>query len=428
MSSANHPFEQWSRLVGGPWNEGPVPWRRGVLAGEQLRTLVTNGYIKNMRENEIELCEASLDLQISDEAYELKDGSIKPFQGESYRSQTLSTTGHEQILPQDGYFFLKREKTYVFRAVQSLDVAKLFGAPIYGQATAKSTVGRVDALVRLILDGCGTYEYFDPTVFRRSNGEFFIEVTPFSFDLRIPKGSKLNQLRLFIGSPSECEIKGDEFWRYTILHADRRYPAKPRLSLNLSAISTPLGKTSVVASAFRAINEGEPEPIRLSTGANDPEKFFRPVRAAYSNEGERADINPAVNKCSIQVQNGGFYIMRSLERLCLPPTVAVYVRATNETLGELRIHYAGFVHPWFGWQPIKDSGDPGDQADGEQARRGTPLIFEVRGYGGTVKLRHGEVVAKLEFYEMSQATEKPEPTDDDYTFQELKLSKVFRGK
>ena len=77
----------------------------------------------------------------------------------------------------------------------------------------------------------------------------------------------------------------------------------------------------------------------------------------------------------------------------------------------MRIHYAGFAHPWFGWE--REDGLPG-----------TPLIFEVRGHDVDVSLADGERMANLQFFRMSEyCTEKSK--DDSYGTQTLKLSKFF---
>jgi dCTP deaminase len=115
----------------------------------------------------------------------------------------------------------------------------------------------------------------------------------------------------------------------------------------------------------------------------------------------------------LKIEIGKFYILRSKERICLPSGVAVYARAMDETLGEMRIHYAGFVHPFFGKY----------RKDG---RLGTPLIFEVRGHNIAVFLNHKERLAKLNFYRMSEVAEfEDEEEDEEYNNQELQLSKCF---
>lgn len=78
----------------------------------------------------------------------------------------------------------------------------------------------------------------------------------------------------------------------------------------------------------------------------------------------------------------------------------------------MRIHYAGFVHPFFGRN--RD-----DQAIG------TPLIFEVRGHDVHVSLKDGEKMARLTFYRMSEDAVFEPPKKRNYESQTLELSKFF---
>jgi dCTP deaminase len=114
----------------------------------------------------------------------------------------------------------------------------------------------------------------------------------------------------------------------------------------------------------------------------------------------------------LPIETERFYILRSSERFTLPKSVAIYCQAVTETLGELRIHYAGFVHPLFGQ----------GRADGN----GAPLIFEVRGHNIDTILRHGETLAKLEYYWMSQDALKEKRKKSPYNEQELTLSQIFK--
>ena len=107
----------------------------------------------------------------------------------------------------------------------------------------------------------------------------------------------------------------------------------------------------------------------------------------------------------------------------MPPGIAVYARAIDEEIGEMRIHYAGFAHPFFGWN--RQDKEPG-----------TPLIFEVRGHDVNVSLRDGEILARLRFFRMSQDAVEPKKQDkrpetkgatpdNPYDKQKLQLSKYF---
>jgi deoxycytidine triphosphate deaminase len=115
----------------------------------------------------------------------------------------------------------------------------------------------------------------------------------------------------------------------------------------------------------------------------------------------------------LKLTKGSFYILKSKELLALPKGVAVYCRAIDEYLGEMRIHYAGFAHPWFG-RTRKDG------------RTGTPLIFEVRGHDVNVSLQDGETMARLLFFRMSEDASREDVEDDTpYNAQQLQLSKYF---
>jgi deoxycytidine triphosphate deaminase len=96
--------------------------------------------------------------------------------------------------------------------------------------------------------------------------------------------------------------------------------------------------------------------------------------------------------------------------------IAVYCRAIDETIGEMRIHYAGFAHPFFGRE----------RAD---RQTGTPLIFEVRGHDVKVTLTDGEKMARLIFYRMSEDCRLPKQKTrrqkSGYENQTLKLSEFF---
>lgn len=89
-------------------------------------------------------------------------------------------------------------------------------------------------------------------------------------------------------------------------------------------------------------------------------------------------------------------------------------KAMDETIGEMRVHYAGFAHPFFG-------------KNRRTSPEGTPLMFEVREHSFPISLRDDEKLARLEFYRMSKDCEPPEQSDegDDYNEQELLLSKFF---
>jgi dCTP deaminase len=362
-------------------------WLPGALNKEQIGHLACEGVITFDPNDKIGI--ASVDLSISEEAFEMKGGSIKPSRGRRY-SEVL----REPIPLLNGFFELRKTHTYVLKLNARLNTEKIQLARVYGQATAKSTIGRMDVLARLIVDDMDRYECFEPKDLG-GTGEMYVEVTPITFNVKIQPGKSMTQLRLFYGDPQDSEIHAKEVCM-TVLRDDS---GKPTQEFCLTLDLGPAVCGGLEVSAFRAKAETQPESdfIDLSSGdLHEPWRYWQLCETDSENR--------------LQIKNGRFYILRSKEKLWLPEGVAIYCKASDETIGEMRIHYAGFVHPYFG-------------TDKDAKQTPTPLIFEVRGHQVDAKLTHGEKMANLVFYRMSRNAEQGVGS---YSGQTLKLSKVFK--
>ena len=80
-------------------------------------------------------------------------------------------------------------------------------------------------------------------------------------------------------------------------------------------------------------------------------------------------------------------------------------------MGEWRIEYAGFAHPYFGYT----------RHDG----KGAPIMFEVRGHNVPTILTDEIPLGNVRFLRMSQPAASPEDKPS-YEEQELTLSKCFK--
>jgi dCTP deaminase len=359
-------------MGGNPWDN----WLPGVLSDRQARSLCEHKLITLGSSDEIKA--ASIDLSVSDKAFKMPRGSIKPSKAYPY-SDVLT----ERLPLRDGYFNLEKRHTYVFELCGELN-PKIRETSIYGQATAKSSVGRLDVLARLIVDGMDTYECFQPNDI--TTGRMYVEVTPITFNIRVRPESSFTQLRLFYGDPEHSVISGNQICQ-TVLKGNTRI-----LTLDLQ----PADIAGHRVSAFCA-KDSVNDPITLGAKeVEDPKKFW--------------EFAPLDADKRLQIKNGHFYILRSKEKLWVPEGVAIYCKASDETIGEMRIHYAGFAHPGFG-------------SDEENNMVRTPLIFEVRGHQVDANLMDGEKMANLVLYRMS---DYPEKLDHAYSRQSLKLSNIFK--
>ncbi|MBM3300304.1 MAG: 2'-deoxycytidine 5'-triphosphate deaminase [Deltaproteobacteria bacterium] len=340
-----------------------------------------------------------MDLTLTDTGYHMAKGSVKPF-GDRYESQIKSQGLMEPLEPDgEGAYVLQRTHTYLFKLRERLRFRG--NARLHGQATAKSTIGRMDVLARLIVDGSDCYEAFDPSALDRGSGDMYLEITPMTFNVRVKEGIKLSQLRLFRGRPEESEIGGQEVYE-PLLHGEHGQEMDGSLSANLQPTS--VRGHSVCAFWANRMKEQD-KPIDLW----QQQRKQRPSPCRYW-KFLRGDQHTR-----IKIEQDHFYIIRSREKMSLTGGVAVYCRASDETIGEMRIHYAGFAHPFFGRE----------RKDGTN---GTPLIFEVRGHNVNVNLKDGEKMARLIFYRMSEPCTRRASspvTDEPYNEQTLQLSKIF---
>ncbi|HEA64670.1 MAG TPA: hypothetical protein ENI02_00800 [Candidatus Aminicenantes bacterium] len=400
--------------IKGPWKD----WIPGVLSKEQVQELCKEECIKNVKnwdskkkgENPID--HSSIDLTLSEEGYKMVNGSIKPTKQDAYKRTILQNPDYAEVhdTESDGRFLLEKKHTYVFALNEKLDGRRLKNSPICGRATAKSSVGRVDVLCRLIVDKMDHYEYFDHEKLSSQDVEMFLEITPITFNVRVKAGEPLSQLRLFYYSPDISRMKGKELCRCLLRRQES--VEDETLSVDLSGTEVFKGDKSVYRDNIAGFKGKVEQDSTVDlweheeTARPDPNDYWECIEAN--------------RKKRLLVEKEHFYILRSKERLCLPEGIAVYCRAIDEAIGEMRIHYAGFAHPFFG-------------KDRKDKKEGTPLIFEIRGHNINVNLVDDERLARLVFYRMSKDCKKPEPEDckkddeqDDYNEQELRLSKFFR--
>ncbi len=375
------------------------PFRPGVLSSRQLTFLARAGVIEGVV-NPLDASGASaIDLTLAEEGWKLH-GSIKGRMDRPYTDVLTQSHFIDKNLDLSRPTLLEPANTYVIRLKESFYFDDY--PDLQGYASGKSSIGRLDMLVRLVADYAAGYDEVLP---RRTSGRWrvslYAEVTPISFPILVMAGVTLNQLRLYQGNPRLCELSPEELNLYgEVLTGPHGGETDSGGVGELTVDVSPVKEGSCAGYIGFEARADVREPIDLVSRAkgHDPHLYWRPVTP----DGETAE--------TLKVVPERFYILRSRERFSLPPDVAAFVHAVTEQLGELRIHYAGFVHPGFGW------GRAG----------GTPLIFETRGHNIVTFLRQGERMATIRYFRMSEAVDLGSIAPDNYQMQELNLSKYFR--
>jgi dCTP deaminase len=347
------------------------------------------------------LTESAIDLPLGDQYWEMK-GSCRTWQSDKvtdlikkYAKNSTPTTLGEAVVT------LRKHTVYLFKADCELD---LYGLGLHqGRATGKSSVGRLDVLVRLLV---GKSDAFDIVQGGSKHEELYIEVTPISFDLQVKQGTTLSQLRLYKGDEKDISLTMEQLYN----EDDDNFPVvdehgqpyrqpcanRPQdiwFPFRLDLTPDPVAKCC----AFRARKDKGLSPIDPGKKKfYDPKKYWEPI--------------PWYTKEDILLEPDFLYILRSKERLRIPAHFALECKSYTTEMGEWRIEYAGFAHPFFG----------------RSRASGTPIIFEVRGHNVQTILTHGIPLGNVRFLRMSkdaQQTEEP----PSYEMQELALSKCFKN-
>ena len=355
----------------------------GLLPRAEVAALIARGAIAADRIIEpSQIQPASLDLRLGKEAFRLR-ASFLP--GRACRvGEKLASLSPERISLEGDGAVLEKGIVYLAPLCERLSLPD----GLAGAANPKSSTGRLDIFVRLIVDGGAAFDAA-PAGYR---GPLWVEISPRSFSVRVREGTRLNQLRLRTARAalSDEALKARHAAAALV---DGPFELRDGLVAHVG-LAGPDG--GVVG--YRALKNGSVIDVD-QPGAYAPQDFWEPIRA----RGGRLILDP-----------DEFYILASRERLQIPADLAAEMAAVDPALGEFRVHYAGFFDPGFGWTP---SGAPGAKA-----------VLEVRGRDVPFVLEDGQPIGRLVFEPLSA------PADalygaiggSHYQGQGLKLSKHFR--
>ena len=235
-------------------------------------------------------------------------------------------------------------------------------AGISARANPKSSTGRVDVFVRLLTETGGTFD----DVPEGYAGKVFLEIAPQTFSVLARTGTRLNQLRL--------RRSGTVATRTTSVGVD--------LTLDIAG--------------FRARRHAGVIDLD-KVGGHDPRDFWEPLHPRHG---------------ELVLDPGEFYILASKESIEIPVLEAAEMTPIDPSVGEFRVHYAGFFDPGFGTAECNGEGSKG--------------VLEVRSHETPFLLEDGQTVARLVYEPL---TERPTRLYGDsgshYQAQGLKLSKHF---
>lgn len=240
-------------------------------------------------------------------------------------------------------------------------------ANVAARGNPKSSTGRVDVFVRLLSDHSKAFDDIEAGY----EGPLYIEIAPQTFSVLVRAGTRLNQLRLKRGDPVKLAIR------------------------SVGVDLTP-GDTGIVG--FRGRRHAGVVDLDHEDG-HDPRDFWEPLETRHG---------------ELLLDPGEFYILASKDDVEIPVMEAAEMTPIDPSVGEFRVHYAGFFDPGFGTEEAGAVGSKG--------------VLEVRSHETPFLLEDGQTVARLVYEPL---TERPARLYGEggshYQRQGLKLSKHFKA-
>ncbi|RAK58887.1 2'-deoxycytidine 5'-triphosphate deaminase [Phenylobacterium hankyongense] len=331
--------------------------RPGILPNQSIETLIAQGSILSEdRFDADQVQPASLDLRLGSRCWRVRASFLPGRHTVAERIRDVAM--HELDLSKGAV--LERGCVYIAELQESLALPPGVSA----RANPKSSTGRVDVFVRLLSDRGPAFD----DVAEGYAGPTYIEIAPQTFSVLVRRGTRLNQLRLKRGAPERLRIEN--------------------VGVDLSD----------GIAGFRARRHAGVIDLDFVDG-HDPRNFWEPLLP----RGGELLLDP-----------GEFYILASKQAVEIPVLEAAEMTPIDPSVGEFRVHYAGFFDPGFGT----------DEAHGKGSRG----VLEVRSHETPFILEDGQTVARLVYEPL---TERPTRLYGDlgshYQRQGLKLSKHFRA-
>ncbi len=309
----------------------------------------------------------SLDLAITDIAYRIDEVFI-PRPGEPMADllENVAASPHDLSQP------LERGVTYLIKLKEKPTLPE----QVYGYVNPKSSTGRNDIHVRVVAEGVPRFDSIPPGF----AGHLWIIVTPLSFPVKLSSGETLSQLRLF-----NQDTRFSELDLQIALERDKLLWSLDKAlltyrDLGISDRDGSLIMTVDISQTFvgwECISPGRVLDFSLRAHY-DPHEFFRPLESRNGR---------------VRLRQNSFYILRTRERLRVPPHLSCEVVPMDERSGEFRSHYAGFIDPGWGW---------GMKGEGI----GRPIVLELRPFFQDLVLRDGQPVAKMRFEHLAAEPER----------------------
>ncbi len=357
----------------------------GILPSQMLEDLIAARHISAVSPILPEQIQpSSVDLRLGPAAYRVR-ASFLPGEKTTVARKLNDHKLHELDLTRPAV--LEKGCVYIVPLQEELNLP----SAISGKVNPKSSTGRLDIFTRLITDYGRQFEFVPPGY----RGRLYAEIVPRTFSVVVREGARLSQLRLTRGAPqfSDAELMRLDEREMLVYGEEAMIASGLRLSVDLA------GTADSEVIGYRAKKHSSLIDLdRIDY--YDPSEFWDPIQRTKNRD--------------LVLDPEDFYILASKEKVRIPPGFAAEMVPYDPSVGEFRIHYAGFFDPGFGY--------------GTDDIKGTRAVLEVRSHEVPFLLEDGQEVGSLTFERLMCAPSRlyGQGIGSSYQKQGLALSKHFK--
>ncbi len=362
----------------------------GVLPSQKVTDLIEAGAISSTAPlTDEQIQPASIDLRLGPVAYRVQ-ASFLPGKYATVEKKIREYLISEIDLERPTVF--EKGCVYIVPLMEDLTLPKGISA----KANPRSTTGRLDIFTRLLTDYGIEFE----RVPEGYKGKLYAEMVPRTFTILARQGMRLNQLRFIRGNPPSPDTQLNQLnENETLVYLDEDSPAEAQIHKGLRVSVNLQGKDRSEIIGYKAKKNATVIDLQ-KVDYYDPNDFWDPL---YTPKTRSLILNP-----------DDFYILASKEKVRIPPDFAAEMVAYDPSIGEFRIHYAGFFDPGFGY--------------GLSDIKGTHAVLEVRSHEVPFVIEDGQTVGRLIYERLLEPSQKVYGIQigSSYQCQGLSLSKQFK--
>lgn len=300
-----------------------------TLSCDDLKNCIDKKILKSSNKTNIEhnLQPSSLDIALGNKAFLIPHRALIPNSSIEEFSSQLALDSFDL----SSKTLLLKNQTYLIETNLEVDLP----SNLCAKCSPKSSIGRIDVLVRAVCSTNGVYDIIEPS----KKGKIYLEVTPQSFNILVQEGVTMSQIRIFKEEEGTNErissnISIQNILNQSVTNKGDRKLLQPIFEENMLFLSVEINN-----SLFGYVAKHTHMPIDLTKiKSHSPLDFFEPVKATKS-------LN---NELSITIEKNKFYIFHTKELINVVATHSIEMLPYSYTIGDFRAHYAGFFDPGFG--------------------------------------------------------------------------------